>query len=52
MHFVKLTSLVPGSEYEYRVKSGGSEAVWSPQFRFRVPPAAGPTRIAIFGDVK
>ena len=32
-------------------QSGGSEAVWSPQFRFRVPPAVGPTRIAIFGDV-
>ena len=35
MHFIKFTTDEPRTDYEYKVKSGGSGGVWSDTFTFR-----------------
>jgi predicted phosphodiesterase len=51
MSFVRLSGLSPRQRYEYRVKSGGENARWSEVHRFRALYSAGPTRIAVYGDM-
>lgn len=49
MSFVRLSSLVPRAKYAYTVKSG--TGAWSASYDFRAPYAAGPTKVAIYGDM-
>lgn len=54
MHFVKFSSLVPRTQYSYKVKSGGANTTWSGDFSFRSPYSSADgkeTRVAIFGDM-
>jgi len=49
MSFVKLAGLVPRQQYEYTVKSGSANALWSKPKTFRALYATGPTRVAVHG---
>jgi hypothetical protein len=51
MSFVRLSGLVPRRSYEYRVKSGSADALWSEPKTFRALYSSGPTRVAIYGDM-
>ena len=65
LSFVRLPNLAPRQRYEYTVRSGAPDAVWSSPFAFRalysgnaveggIAPSARqsrPTRVAIYGDM-
>ena len=50
MSYVKFHGLEPGTNYTYRVKSGGNTAAWSDTFTFRAPVADGePSKLGVYG---
>jgi len=51
-HAVRLQSLTPGTTYHYQVLAGGNPL--TPDRAFRAPPirAAGPLRVAVYGDTQ
>jgi len=50
LNFVPLSGLQERTRYFYQVKSGASDAQWSPVFSFRSAYSSGETRIALYGD--
>lgn len=51
LHFIKFAGLTPNTKYKYRVKSGSNDAPFSEWLNFRSPNVAGPTKLAIYGDM-
>jgi hypothetical protein len=51
MHYITF-AVTPGAQYNYSVRSGASEGLWSAEFSFRAPGGSvTETRLATYGDM-
>ena len=51
MHYITLP-VTPGEQYNYSVRSGASEGLWSAEYSFRAPGGSvTETRLATYGDM-
>lgn len=50
MHYITLP-ITPGVQYNYSVKSGSEQGLWSDEYSFRAPGGNVVTRLATYGDM-